>query len=434
MPKRSSLLDRINIASPCSADWDKMIGNEQVRFCQHCSLHVHDLSKITRKDVVKLVADSKGKLCVRYYRPDGVVQTANHAQPLSQIKRRLSRIAAGAFTATLSLASNAAAQSTQPVERNPVVVISPAAAGERMPTINPAGQTASLVGTIIDPAQAVVPAANVTLINEETGQESSTTSNDDGTYQFQAIESGTYKIKIESPGFATYQKEKVVLQNGKEERADATLDAGVVMMGGMVVISPDTPLVNAIWKEEEAEVLVEVRKLLATGVDVNMVDKNTDSTALGEAVVRGNLELVQTFLSAGADPNIRNSSGQTALMRLDDDASAELVRALIDAGAKVNLKDEDGDSALLVAAALENSDVLRALLDAGAKVNAKNKEGKTALMIAAEGGYVENVKALLWAGADVHRKDKDGATALKYARENEKEDVANTLVTYGAFE
>jgi hypothetical protein len=435
MPKRSSLLDRINIASPCSADWDRMIGNEQVRFCQHCSLHVHHLSKITRKDALRLIAGSKGKLCVRYYRrPDGAVPTATHAQPLSQIKRRLSRIAAGAFTATLSLASNAAAQSSQPAERDPVVVISPATARERMPSVNPGGQTASLVGTIIDPAQAVVPAANVTLINEETGQETSTASNDGGTYQFQAIEAGMYKLRIESPGFATYQKEKVVLQNGGEERADATLDVGVVTMGGMVVISPDTPLINAIWNEEEAEVVAEVRKVLAMGVDVNMVDRNTDSTALGEAVATGNLELVQTFLYAGADPNIRNSNGQTALMRLDDDGTAEIVRALVGAGAKVNLKDEEGDSALLVAAALENTDVLRALLDAGAKVNTKNKEGKTALMIAAEEGYPENVKALLMAGADVHRKDKDGATALKHARENDKGDVANTLIAYGAFE
>jgi hypothetical protein len=365
MPKRTDLLDRINIASPCSADWDEMLGNEQVRFCRHCSLHVHDLSKITRKDAVKLVAASKGKLCVRYSRRhDNTIHTATQAEPLARIKRRLSRIAAGAFTATLSLASNAAAQSSISLERSPSVVIEPRESGKvsALPD-DPSKQTA-------------LPAL------------------------------------LSRPS------------------VDEPIEIVNVVQGGAMVIIPDTPLINAIWNGEMAD----VRILLAEGVDVNVVDGSTNSTALGEAVAAGNLELVQTLLDAGADANLRNSAGQTALMRLDDDGTVEIVLALIDAGAKVNLKDEDGDSALTVAAAEEKPDVLQALLDAGAKVNAKNKEGKTALMIAAENGNVENVKALLLAGADVRRKDKDGKTALNYARENDEKDVVEALIMYGAFE
>ena len=44
MPERTDALDRIRVASPCSADWDEMTGNDEVRFCRHCSRHVHDLS------------------------------------------------------------------------------------------------------------------------------------------------------------------------------------------------------------------------------------------------------------------------------------------------------------------------------------------------------------------------------------------------------
>jgi hypothetical protein len=430
MPKRSNVLDRLNVASPCSADWDEMMGNEQVRFCRDCSLYVHDLSKITRKDAVKLVAASKGKLCVRYARrPDGTLHTASQAEPLARIKRRLTRIAAGAFTATLSLASNAAAQSAQTAERDPQVVISPVTVKDRMRAVNPDGQTASLVGTVSEPNQALVAGASITLSNEETGQETGTTSNDDGTYRFQALEAGKYKLKVESPGFMPYQQEKIVVENGTEQRADATLDVGAVM-GGAIVILPETPLISAMWDEN----MDEVRNLLAAGVDVNVLDKNTDSTALGEAVASGKLELVQALLNAGADANMRNSTGQTALMRLDDDSSAEIARALIDAGAKLNLKDEEGESALMVAAALEKAEILQALLDAGAKVNSRNKEGKTALMIAAEEGYVDNVKALLIAGADVGRKDKDDMTALKYAREKGSDEIIAALIAYGAFE
>jgi hypothetical protein len=434
MPKRANLLDQINVASPCSADWDSMIGNEQARFCQHCSLFVHDLSKITRKDVVKLVASSKGKLCIRYYRRlDGVVHTATHAQPLTQIKRRLSRIAAGAFSATLSLASGVAAQSPQPMSRNLPSVIEPARAKDISRQDNSDGQTATLVGTVFDRAKAVVSAAEITLINEKTGQEQSIKSADDGTFRFQTVEAGNYKLKIEAPGFMSYQQEKISLRPGTEERVDATLTVGLIMGGAMVIV-PDTPLINAIWEIGDDNDLTEVKNLLAIGVDINVVDKSANTTAVGEAVVSGKLELLQMFLNAGADANVRNNSGQTALMRLDEDSSAEIVSALVYAGAKVNLKDEDGDSALLVAAALKKTEILKALLDAGAKVNTRNKEGKTALMIAAEGGYVENVRALLEAGANVNQKDKDGATALKYAKENERADVVEVLTFYGAFE
>lgn len=372
MPKRSSLLDRINIASPCSADWDEMFGNDQVRFCQHCSLHVHDLSKITRKDAVKLVVAAKGKLCVRYSRrPDGALRTASHAQPLTHIKRRLSRIAAGAFTATLSLASNAAAQqATASVERSHTIAVQPKEAmTDSAPVADDSNKLTQLPPLLAD----------------------------------------------------------VVAKGGAVAPLDI-IESSV--QGGAMVIVPDTPLIKAIWDDD----LDAVRNLLAEGVDVNLLDENTRSTALAEAVASGNLELVRTLLNAGADPNARNSAGVTPLMRLDEDGTAELVRVLIDAGAKVNLKDEEGETALMTTAVVDKVEVLQALLDAGAKINAKNHEGKTALMMAAAEDYAENVEALLLAGADVHRKDKEGKTALKYAMENEYEKICKLLVTYGAFE
>src|SRR5215210_513120 len=116
MPKVSAtILDRITIPSPCSADWDEMTGNERVRFCLHCSKHVNNLSEMTRKKALELVARSKGQLCVRYYRPpSGPVQTVGPQRQLYQIKRRASRLAAGAFTAALTLCSSVAAQTREP--------------------------------------------------------------------------------------------------------------------------------------------------------------------------------------------------------------------------------------------------------------------------------------------------------------------------------
>src|SRR5947199_2755457 len=113
-------LDQITIPTPCDADWDSMAGNDQVRFCEHCNLQVNNLSSMTRLDAMRLVARAKGRLCVRYIqRLDGGVPTRGVPEKLHRISRRVSRIAAGAFTATLSLTSAAAQTSLRSGSESP---------------------------------------------------------------------------------------------------------------------------------------------------------------------------------------------------------------------------------------------------------------------------------------------------------------------------
>ncbi len=50
MPVKAHV-DQISIASPCKADWNSMSGNDEVRFCEHCNLSVHNLSALTRKQI-----------------------------------------------------------------------------------------------------------------------------------------------------------------------------------------------------------------------------------------------------------------------------------------------------------------------------------------------------------------------------------------------
>ena len=105
MPARD-LNKLIEIKTPCTADWDSMIGDDRIRFCEHCNLNVNDLSQLTPKRVRRLVTKSKGRLCIRYQkRRDGSPIIKAVPAKLHTIGRRASRIAAGAFTATLSLSS-----------------------------------------------------------------------------------------------------------------------------------------------------------------------------------------------------------------------------------------------------------------------------------------------------------------------------------------
>jgi hypothetical protein len=104
MARFTNRLDNIRVASPCSADWDSMFGNERVRFCQQCHLNVYNLSEMSRVEANRLINQAEGRLCVRFYRRrDGSIITQNCPVGLRAIKRRVSRVATAVASFTLSL-------------------------------------------------------------------------------------------------------------------------------------------------------------------------------------------------------------------------------------------------------------------------------------------------------------------------------------------
>ena len=95
-------LEHVRVAAPCPADWSKMVGDERARYCDRCSLHVYNLSGMTRREAEALVTNSEGRLCVRYYRrADGTILTRNCPVGLSALKRRAARAATATLTAVL---------------------------------------------------------------------------------------------------------------------------------------------------------------------------------------------------------------------------------------------------------------------------------------------------------------------------------------------
>src|ERR1700690_641831 len=60
----------------------------------------------------------------------------------------------------------------------------------------------AIEGSVLDPAQAVVPGADLTLRNQETSQERHSTANAHGFYRFSELGPGTYSIVARKPGFA----------------------------------------------------------------------------------------------------------------------------------------------------------------------------------------------------------------------------------------
>lgn len=99
-------LDGLRIASPCSASWDGMVGDERVRFCGQCQKNVYNVAGMTRDEAFALLrANAGGTVCMRLFRrADGTVMTSDCPTGLKKKRvRRLAMVAGGlAAAATAS--------------------------------------------------------------------------------------------------------------------------------------------------------------------------------------------------------------------------------------------------------------------------------------------------------------------------------------------
>ena len=82
----------------------------------------------------------------------------------------------------------------------------------------------SLIGTVVDPANAAVVGSPVTLTNAETGATRTAITDNTGTYRFQNIEAATYNVTVRAMGF------KVETQTGIVVAAQETHNGGKMIL------------------------------------------------------------------------------------------------------------------------------------------------------------------------------------------------------------
>ena len=128
-----------------------------------------------------------------------------------------------------------------------------------------------------------------------------------------------------------------------------------------------------------------IRELLREGANPNL--QNWEGcTALNFAVCEGELSFVKELLSKGADVNLPNTlNGGTPLMFASgaqppttEAASEEMVGLLLSRGARVNAQDNEGHTALEYALVWKRRGVIRMLLAHGADAFIRNGSGNNA--------------------------------------------------------
>jgi ankyrin repeat protein len=194
--------------------------------------------------------------------------------------------------------------------------------------------------------------------------------------------------------------------NGNAVLTEALLKAGA--NPNVVVGEGETILMTA----ARAGNVETIKALVAHGADVNAAEQWQGQTALVYAATENHADAVRLLVELGANVNARSKrlefpdfvfktagmiyavqpvGSWTPLMYAARDGAIDAVRTLADSGADLNLVDPDGTTALTLAIINGHFDTAVALLDKGADPNVADKNGMTPLYAAVDMNTIQTV-------------------------------------------
>ncbi len=172
----------------------------------------------------------------------------------------------------------------------------------------------TIQGVVRDSSGAVVPSANLSIANTETGVVSSSLTNKDGYFSTPALNIGKYLVKVSAPGMKSWEAE-LALETGKIAEISPVLSPGQVTE--TVTVTSSVPLVTTTDPTQGStldanrieELPVNGRSLLTLIEDV--------TPGVEGSRVSGLMNYAIDFVQDGAGANNRENGGALGLQGLD---------------------------------------------------------------------------------------------------------------------
>lgn len=177
---------------------------------------------------------------------------------------------------------------------------------------------------------------------------------------------------------------------------------------------------SALFNAINMESMGAARDLIKAGANPNTAHIETlDTPLILSTALSNNPEILEGLIALGANLELKNARGYTALQEAALWNKNNALETLIAAGANINALNKSGEHSIHKAAAYKfPSQCLSILINAGINVNLKthNDLKNTPLIISARKGNYYQSKLLINHGADVHYKNGLGQSALDAAK------------------
>ncbi|KAG2484151.1 hypothetical protein HYH03_017032 [Edaphochlamys debaryana] len=153
-----------------------------------------------------------------------------------------------------------------------------------------------------------------------------------------------------------------------------------------------------------------------------------DPCKLWDAAEAGDVGALRRVLASGVDVDARDEDGTTALHFAAAHGHVEAVRVLLAAGASKDAARPDGATPLFFAAWYGHTDTVVELLSVRPDIDACREDGINPLMAAAMHGHLDTVRVLVAAGANLEARDRcKGKTAREWAKRMGHKKIAQLL-------
>lgn len=124
----------------------------------------------------------------------------------------------------------------------------------------------TIQGTISDPSQAVINGAEVSIANVSTGASRTMVTNNNGSYRFDLLQAGAYKLTVKANGFTT-AVQSIELLVGQTATSNVTLTPGAASQ--TIEVEASNPLVDVMKTSVSTEITPsDVQQLPMVGQDV----------------------------------------------------------------------------------------------------------------------------------------------------------------------